>query len=526
MQKLIESIKKGNTLCVLIFVLVLAAGLVIVFTFSSGMVSYDMWDYFEGVFWADATLKANAPVNPDYYYFYLLPFGSNIIMAPMIRIFGMSVLANQAGMIVFLALYIWLAIRLADALFPGDKKSILIFTSVLSLFFFTYIGDNLLHHLLAYGIAFVCLLGELSAVIRKENGRGAVTDTVLLIALSLWSGLNGFSAAISTVPVAAAYILMRLRDRDIFRKDSISVILMTTVPCITGLLVFMYCNTSAVSGGYYTRLLFDNVDKIVENLTQDTLISYLCCFSFMPDNVPLFSKRGIDLLIKLAFAMATLLVPAFLIIRERREEGNRERDTDRELLFISCFFVAAVCLAQFVLMESSTLRYLFNAILCLFIVFAYLFTKYIKKKEDVIALLLLFCFVIYMCAESVLYTFPRGQEKRSEMEAISDLILDEGLTRGYICSRYWKVLDITSEGKCCNTTVCVDREKKTVSIEKDRIFSSELEKPDDTDRFYIVTKQSSFEEDSEILAGWSRKIPVSDVYVLIYDIDCWDSLFT
>ena len=511
--------------CSLLFGMILIAGVVSVFTFSTGLFHYDMWDYYEGVMWADATLQAGSPVNPDYIYFYLLPFGSNIIMAPLVALLGKTVLANQLGMLLYLALYFWLALRLADALFPADRRSILIFVSVLSLFFFTYMGENLLHHLLAYGIAFVCLLGELSSVIRAVNGRGTVSDTAMLIILSLWSGLNGFSAALCTVPLVAAYVLIRIRDRSVFKKDSIKMILLTSLPCLAGLFVFMYFNTVAISRGmYHQRLIFDTVDNIVKNLTQDLIADYLGCFYFVTGYEPLFSKRGIFLLVKLAFAIASVLIPICLLVKQKKEEGE-ERDDNRELLFLSCFFVTMVCMAQYVIMESSVLRYLFNAILCLFMIFAYVLTKHIKKEGDAVALLLLVCFVFMMTLKWVCYNFPEGQEERSKIEVISDTILDEGLSIGYICDRYWKVIDLTSKGRCYNTTVSVNRENKTISIEKDRIFTYELEKPRDVDKFYIVTEMYTFEDDKDILAGWSKQIAVSDVYVLIYDIDCWDSLF-
>ena len=169
------------------------SGIITVFTYSIGLNYYDGFDYLEDVYWAKATLESNSLVNPDYNYVYLVPFGANLIMAPFVAVFGVSLLSNQLGMIVYFALYLSSLYYFASSIFDSNKER-LYCISIVSLFIYTLVGDGLLHHILAYGIGFVCLLCELGSMIciYKNRGKLAVHYAVLIV-FSLWASLNGLS---------------------------------------------------------------------------------------------------------------------------------------------------------------------------------------------------------------------------------------------------------------------------------------------------------------------------------------------
>ena len=131
------------------FFLVVISSVFCVFTYTRGINPYDTWDFSEGVFWAEATIKAKSIINPEYSYYYFLPFGSNLIMIPFVLLYGTTLLANQLGMLPYLAILIFVLYKLSSILYKDSIHRIL-FITVSMMFAYTYAGDNTLHHLLNY----------------------------------------------------------------------------------------------------------------------------------------------------------------------------------------------------------------------------------------------------------------------------------------------------------------------------------------------------------------------------------------
>lgn len=524
MQKVRTYIRQSSILPILLVLTVIAGALVTIFVFSLGIYHYDIWDYLEDIFWADATLRSGTPLNPSYIYYYTVPFGPNYIMAPFVSMLGTSVLANQLGMIVFLIIYVTLAFRLAKTLFPDEMRSRLIFVGVMSLFVYTYVGDNLLHHILPYGMAFLCTIGEISCIIEIDRKGKSVRDMLLLILLSLWSGLNGFSAVLSTLPVLAALALLSFINGTLFRKQNFGLLSVMFTSVVSGLLIYAYCDHAAVTlGKYKARFILNDASDVAYSITQKFIRDYLRCFSFDPKRDGMFSPRGIFALIKLAFAIALIVLPILLLKREKKE--GYERDPEAKLLFLSSLFIIAVCTGEFILVREAVPRYLFNGILSAFTVLAYLFARYIKQTGKIVWVLIVCVFAMMMTAKTTLFTYREGREEQEKYIRISNVIEEEGLVRGYTLDRFYKVLDVISGGNCYNTVTLVDEEEGKVYIEQSGIYLWELNKPEYVKQYYFVVSKKDYEEYGELLGGWTEQKDIGDVYLLIYEISYWDSMF-
>ena len=53
MRRLLRVLRDGSVLPAVLVALIVVSGIVTVFTFSTGLYNYDLWDYVEGVFWAE-----------------------------------------------------------------------------------------------------------------------------------------------------------------------------------------------------------------------------------------------------------------------------------------------------------------------------------------------------------------------------------------------------------------------------------------------------------------------------------------
>lgn len=520
MQK-IKRFFESDILSYINLFLILGSGILFLFSFSMGINQYDLHDYIEGVFWADASLKSFSFVNPDYVYYYLIPFGSNIIMAPFVALFGTSLLANQLGMVVFYLLYIFVAFKLANALFPDNKRSMLLFVCVVSLFVYTYVGDNLLHHLLMYGIGFVCLLGELACLIEINNQKNTKTNYLLLLFFCLWSSLNGFSAALSTIPVIVALVYTKYKRNNLFDNESIRLIFSMFAISVFGLLTFYFCNSIAITGNMYdTRLRLTDFDSLVNNIIHNIFANYLKFFYYTPDKTPIFSKQGFLFLTKLMFALTMVILPIILYKKRSSKENNEIED----LLFISSVLIMFVSISQFLLTALGQGRYLFNAILSVFVLCAYFCAKD-NKFNNIVYNILVFALVICLSTELIVYTLPQRNKDLSEIEEVYGYIENDNLTYGYSFVRNWKIIDVVSKGECYNVVVGYDSKAKGLYVNKDRIYLQDLNKPSNINSFYIIAKQEQVDKYSEVFSDYKSLNKVGDYSIYVYDIKDWDKMF-
>ena len=524
-QKSSGTLKRMDVLSFFLFLMVAACGFVCIFTFSTGINYYDIWDYYEGIFWSEATIKAAAPINPEYVYFYTLPFAANFIMAPFILLFGPTVLANQLGMTAFFLLYLAVSLYLAGTLYPEDRKSRYLFTGLMTMFVYTYVGDNLLHHILMYGIGFVCTIGELACIIRIGRQEKTGRNIVILSALCLWSALNGFSAVLSTFPVLVAFVVIHYRNHTLFRRDRLMFLPAIMVLTAAGLIVFRYFDSIALSLDQYSeRLLLDTSAHMVKHLTQTLPADYLLLFHYAPKRTPVFSAEGIFKLMKLGLAVLVAAVPYFLGRKEKEAQPEQNEEV-QQFLVLTNVFIITICIVQYSLTVSSNHRYLFNAVLSLFMLSAFRYTEYLRKKENLVSMLFITGTVILLSINTVFRTFPAGLKNRAVYDQLYSVLEQEGLSYGYAFARTWKVLDITSEGKCRVSTITADRGAKALRIDFDRIYLEELRKPEGAQRFFIIAGSWDTAQNIKYLKGSVAEREVNDLTIYIYDISKWDTMF-
>lgn len=193
-MKLFE-ILKSKKISYLILFFIIGCCIFNIFIFSYEMDSADVYDFLEDIVWAKATLDSKSLISNSFYYPYLIPFGPNILMSIFVSIFGPSLFANQCGMITYLIVYFLSILYLSNSIFD-DKLKRNYFISISTLFVFTYAGENLFHHILYYGIALVCLLGELGAVINIVKGKNITTNFIILGICCFFGSVNSSSVAV------------------------------------------------------------------------------------------------------------------------------------------------------------------------------------------------------------------------------------------------------------------------------------------------------------------------------------------
>ena len=518
----------SESLLILLFFLVLFSSLILIFTFSPGIMYYDVYDYCEGLPLADATIRSRSLIHPDYIYYYTLPLGPNVLMAPFILLFGYTMRANQAGMIVYLCMYLGVMYKLSRALYE-DRKSRILFCTVLSLFVYTYIGDNLLHHLLAYGIGFVCFLGELACVIEIRRQQNIRWNTILLVILSFWSSANGISpAALSGLSILAAFLLPGILNGKWHTKENLQILKIMIPSTIAGLGLYLYLNSTArTMNEYVNHFILDDAYAVVFRLFINTLSDYLKLFYYDPADIPLFSLSGLLHMIRLCFAITVLVLPVWI---SRKYSVKTTMGEDRALIFMSCGMVWLVCLAQYLLMTSSIFRFLFNGVLGLFLICAVLFTDYREKIPAGIPVLA--ALIVLMTVKTIVVTYPNGLTVLKRYEDLNELLNRENLPVGYCFSQNPRPVEILSQHKNNVYPLYFDENTEKFKVSYDRTYTWNQHKPEGIDRFYIAFDATKpidkyYSGLGQILLDSCReKIVFNNLTLLIYDIEDWESVLS
>lgn len=492
-----------------------------IFTYSSGFADYDLKDYFEGVFWAKASLEAKNVYNPDYTYYYLVPFASNIIMAPFVSVFGVRHISNQLGMLIFSLIYFFSLYKLAKNLF-SSRNEIILFCVITSLVTFTYVGENIFHHILGYGIGFVCLLGQLACLIEIQNNNKVKLNRLLLILYCLWPSLNGiFPIALSIIPILSALFIYDLFiNKNKLDFQNLKKYLLIIVPTIIGFAVYKYFDIKAVSlHKYDQRYVFGALDEIVYNITRDFLIDYFRSFYINPSNIPFFSYKGIFTIIKFGFSLTVLFTPILFIIKEYKSIKE-----EKIIIFlISNMVVILVSLMQYCFSKQSVYRYLFNVILSLFLVFAYAFIHYLKFDKRNTMLSCLVIFVLLFTVKDTLINFPQSIRQMNNINQVAKDILDEKMYYGYTLSMYNKQLNLFTNNEVFTSALCYDDKLDKFYVEEEFTYSFEHEKPKNIDKFFILVDEGK-ERNLEDYCINKKYYDSLNLTVFTYDMNDWDKV--
>ena len=518
---------KKMLLCFLAF-LVLVSGIAIVFHFPTGIIFFDTYDYIEGIFWAEATLRAGALTSPEYVYYYIVPFGSNIIMAPLVYLLGPGLLANQLGMLVYLAVFLAVLIRFARLIY-SDHEDQLAFCALFCMFFYTYIGDNLLHHLLSYGIGLVCLLGELSCIMYLRRGRNRKRNLVLLAVFCLWSAANGVAAmALSTVPVLVAWIYSDYRCGKLFSRENMRSYLPAAAATAAGFLIYKMVDAQTISLHMYDdRFILADAGRLIEHLLFDLPENYLRLFYYDPvEEISAFSPSGILRLCRLMFALCILILPFRLRNQIFKDSSLPDiSEADKHLVLMANMLNVLIAISQCVLFDISADRYLFIGTLSMFFFTAVGLSDALKKEKGNIVLIPIICLALLFSAK-LARDVRVGEQRKASLENVCSAMEEAGLSYGYIIGRYYKVLELISHGENRNTSIIFDEDKEKFYIEYDRIYLEELEKPEDITQFYVLKEGDIDVEETTLLETICRdKITVDYFTIFIFDISDWDELF-
>lgn len=430
----------------IIFFFVFVGGIIQIFSFPVGLNKFDGYDFLEGVLLSEASLKSGTIVSPTFYYYYLLPFGPSLYFVPFVYLIGPSLLSNQLGMLLFYFIYLFILYYLANSIFIETNNRYL-FMSITSLFIFTYIGDNILHHILCYGIGLLCFFGELGSCINYIKNK-KTKYIIFLFIFAIYASLNGLSVmAFSTIPIIISLIAMWLCkiDNKIFdnKKRIFSIICLIVFVSIIGLIINKQVSSAATLclGRDINRFYLAHTDDICNNIINNLLTNVVKIFCYDRYGAFFVSFASIDFFVSFLFMICSIVLFYFSI-----KKINIKKNISF-FIFASNIVVIFISIFMFIFSDHSNERYLFNGFISVYIMIALYIVmniELINKRYLYIIGLCIFVFILLIkqCGE-----FYYNNNKKIYYDSLKDILIDSKCKFGFANQSNAVPLHLLSNGE-------------------------------------------------------------------------------
>ncbi len=332
-------------------------------------------DKVEGLLWSEATLQSHRPLNPSYSYPYAIPYGSNILLAPLVHFVGLKLISNQIGMFLFSLVILGVAFFFARSL-SCDRQTAALGAAIVFLSFRSSLGANLLHHILFYQIGLVCGMGMFAVVFRAYR-RGSLTTnmSLLLACFAAWSAANGgISIALGAMPVVIALAVVRCQDRDgSFRKVFWPCLGRVGVGFLIGLAAYLWAMRSIEETGYIDEtgsFKFQNLDKCLESLSLLPKHWLTLFLTHKIGGVEIGTLEGVETTFSLVMAVIIAVLPLFFLFRYAK------LSLCKQAVFIYGVSIWMLCLAQFVFFRGPLDRLLYSGLFANYIFLSVVVVEY------------------------------------------------------------------------------------------------------------------------------------------------------
>ncbi len=264
--------------------LILSVGVGAVLYYIIGPSQYYMTgDSTDSLRWAQASFESGKLVSPDFSYAAVLPFGGNLIFLPFIAVFGYSVAAQLAGLVLFTLIFILALWYMATGIgLKSTSAAGLITITLMIMSSSAKLREIMWEHIFYYnlGILFFCLgVGLVSRILRDKSAVMAERSSKKLT-LSVWLA---FIAATVAALILASYAL-----------DSVVaffVVLAILIVIAVGLIIFAAVAKLDVAGLIdWTRLV---ALAVFSMLAATNGLQTLVCFA-LPILAGIFAARLFD----------------------------------------------------------------------------------------------------------------------------------------------------------------------------------------------------------------------------------------
>lgn len=481
-------------------------------------------DCTDTIMWAQATYDGKALINPDFAYAGILPLGGNIIMLPLVAIFGVSMEAQIIGMGIFCVLFAVAVILLCKIMNMSIHC-----TAVVTAVVFTMVSASeklreiFWGHIIYYSLgAFFLLVGvalALKCIRLQDESKKLVTKKQIIwcILLFIWTviaSINGMQIlAIYGLPVFAAMAAERFFD---FETDLISVknikrcvlCLIFAIAMILGIVINNLVVKDVVAGYADAFSEFSNISEWGDNLLRFFPEFFSLLGVETGNDIFLYSPEGICNFLRIISGIILLLVPIIMVFMYKKF-----KDVSYRLMILTHHFMTLIILLGWVFGKLSSANWRLSPIIVTASILCVMFIKWGIREINYKRLLAIIvipvgCMMIIVTGDILRSSQTIENEK---LTSLSAYLKDEGLEYGY--ATFWQANIITMISDSDVKVRVIDIDEKGYSKRLYQTNENWYENVKEYDKYFVIFDEyeeyyidnPNFEEPDEVLecAGYS-----------------------
>lgn len=415
-------------------------------------------DCTDSIMWAQASYDAGRFVNPDFHYAGILPLGGNLIMWPLVALFGVGMKAQIIGIIIFFLLFllsvIWLCRQLS---FHGNWTSFAVAVILTVLLSSEKLREIFWGHIIYYSLGALLLAAVLASTLRcmklyeaacaekESKKRKQYVCFALLAVFCFISAVNGFQIlSLSVIPVlaaVAAYVFFDMKTK-IGAKSNYSkffVMLLMAAACVLGIMMTNLF-TGGVEAGYEQAFSsFSESENWVNNFLSIFPHFLTLTGVDVTTDLILFSGGGIISLIKIICALVLMIVPVVMLLFYRRFESR-----EYKIVLLAHHFLTLIILVGWTFGKLNAANWRLSPILVTSALCCVIFAKWIYETEKVKrpALLIIIPLVCILAVTSAqLVTVKKQSDENARLEGLAEYLEQQNLQYGY--ATFWNANVVT-----------------------------------------------------------------------------------
>lgn len=405
-------------------------------------------DCTDTIFWAEAMIDGKTIMNPDFGYACLLPFGGNLLMLPFVGIWGVSMKAQLAGMVLFALLFTASMVYMCRTMGLNYKWcSLTVGAVLLVLMASPKLREIFWEHIIYYslGLLFLMLgLGFIFATLNQE--KISLRHIILLFVWTALCSTNGSQAlAIYCLPAIGAVFTERFLDKSkpLFCKENHKEILI----CVTmlasvliGLLVSVVINKGIVAGYQTGYSGFDDMSDWSANLLS-IIPEAFRLFGITVGDQEIYSLDGVFILLKVLFVLIIMLVPLVMLFMYKYFEDKKYR-----IMILAHTFLSLIIIVCWVFGKLNTACWRLSPIMTTGTILCIMFIRWLHMKKVstrfIAAPSAFFALILMIISFDVFGLNTENQsESNRQLEAIGEFLEEKDLEYGY--GTFWNAGAVT-----------------------------------------------------------------------------------
>ena len=484
-------------------------------------------DSSDTLMWAEAAYEAGGPVNHDFYYATVLPFGGQLLMLPFLSTFGVSLTTHILGMCLFWLLLSGALLGFFRAMQWSWTESL--FASAFTLLLFGAGRQTIgmyFQHIIYYSLATLFMLVGMNLILRiirlqRESPQRRVALYALCALLGLWfllTATNGaMSLALFCVPCAGAYALERLLDMDFRFKDGrrqVGLFVIMAVGIVAGFVLGKKLAGPTVGeyGNFFST--FSLPGTWGQNLCSIPAW-WVDVWSNKITEVLFLSRKGVLPLFSVGCAIVFAVVPVFGLICYRKLESRCDR-----LIVLMHWILTALLLFGIVFGKIGSRMYNVQAtsILCTLVVLRFALRRAAIPWKRFAALVAAVVGVFSATCGVGLLQFPAEGRAANKYTPIIEYLESQNLSYGY--ATWWNCNAVTvlsdSRVKLCQVKY---KESWKEFIQDTYQSNAHWYAPqEDQDRYFVMLTEDEYEQTGAYLPQDSTETLREAGYVItVYD---------